>query len=140
VAREVRSDTNNYYTYNYYSTDSTVGSSDPQQTIYGNPGRPIDAASRSDQSFGFSPGTQPATVADVWFENGVKAFEAEQYAAAAEEFRQAIESDSGDRIVPFAYSQPCSQQVAMQRRQRPCVRHWPGRPIDPRVCSIPGSV
>lgn len=105
VAREVQSDTTNYYTYNYYSADAGAATSEPQKTIYGIPADQLTPRSKgTDQE---APNQTPgeATVADAWFENGVKAFESEQYATAVEEFGQAMESDAGDRIVPFAYGQ-----------------------------------
>lgn len=105
VAREVRSDTYNYYTYNYYSTDSTAATSNKQQAIYGIPVDKLTPRPKGTVQAEQDQSPSQPTVADVWFENGVKAFESEQYAAAVEDFRQAMESDDRDRIVPFACAQ-----------------------------------
>jgi tetratricopeptide (TPR) repeat protein len=101
VAREVQSDTYNYYTYNYYGTDTA----DQPQTVYGIPGdeltpRPKDQTQEQEVSKPSEP-----TGTDVGFEEGVKAFEAEQYANAVECFRQVVAIDRQDRVAPFAYAQ-----------------------------------
>jgi tetratricopeptide (TPR) repeat protein len=95
MAREVRSDTYNYYTYNYYSDDgvATYGSSQVANAdVFENLG---PQAVEPEQ----------ATLADVYFEEAVKAFEAGKYNIAVEKFAKAIELAPDDMILPFAYSQ-----------------------------------
>lgn len=90
VAREIEGDTYNYYTYNYY--DSSIGSSVDNTAFQ-------DASDR--------PFTEPGaeTLADVYFDQGVKAFEEGNYQRAIEKFTLAMELAPDDRILPFAYSQ-----------------------------------
>jgi len=93
VAREVQGDTYNYYTYNYYNDGEAVQTSsvvDP--SVYQN---------MSQQQ------AQPAeqTLADTYFEEAVKIFEAGRYSAAVDKFARAMELAPNDMILPFAYSQ-----------------------------------
>ena len=94
IAREVRSPVYNYYTYNYYTNEdgnyqqvSTVNSE-----IFEN------IAERTAEP-------QEATLADVYFEEAVKAFEVAQYNTAALKFYKALELAPNDMILPFAYAQ-----------------------------------
>jgi len=103
VAQEVQSDTINYYTYNYYGMDTTEGISAPPQTIYGIPREELSPGAQDQEQGGSKPSEPTGT--DVGFEEGVKAFEAEQYANAVECFRQVVAIDGEDRVAPFAYAQ-----------------------------------
>ncbi len=93
VAREVRGDTHNYYTYNYYNGESGQGVS-------------IEGPSESEAVI--SPQAEepaPESLADGYFEKGVEAFEAGDYYAASESFAEACRLEPDDMILPFAYSQ-----------------------------------
>jgi tetratricopeptide (TPR) repeat protein len=94
IAREVPDTTYNYYTYNYYTNDD--GSYQPAQTV-----NPEIFENITEQT------TEPqeATLADIYFEEAVKAFEVAQYDTAAMKFAQAMELAPEDMILPFAYSQ-----------------------------------
>jgi tetratricopeptide (TPR) repeat protein len=93
IAREVRSDTYNYYTYNYYNNDNAVAYE---------PGKGVDA-----DIFENLAEREPdqATLADVYFEEAVKVFETGNYAKAVEKFARAMELAPDDMILPFAYGQ-----------------------------------
>ncbi len=94
IAREVRSPTYNYYTYNYY-TDGD-GGYQPAQTVNSEIFENIAEQAAEPQE---------ATLADVYFEEAVKAFEVAQYNTAALKFAKAVELAPEDMILPFAYSQ-----------------------------------
>ena len=94
IAREVRGTTNNYYSYNYY-TDGD-GGYQPAQTV--NSEIFVNLAEQTAEP-------QEATLADVYFEEAVKAFEVAQYNTAALKFAKAVELAPEDIILPFAYSQ-----------------------------------
>ena len=102
IAREVQSDTHNYYTYNYYDTGGVTTTGD-----YGRSGIDentfADVRERLAQQSAKEPA--PATLADTYFEDGVKAFEIGGYNVAAEMFAKAMELAPDDMILPFAYSQ-----------------------------------
>ena len=89
VAREVQSPTYNYYTYNYY-TDTSDPAADP--AIF-------------EQIGAQEQGPDQITLADVYFEEAVKAFEAGSYQTASTKFARAMELAPDDQILPFAYSQ-----------------------------------
>jgi tetratricopeptide (TPR) repeat protein len=93
IPREVRSDTYNYYTYNYYNNENA--------TAY-EPGQVADA-----DIFENLAQQEPdqATLADVYFEEAVKVFEVGSYGKAVEKFARAMELAPDDMILPFAYSQ-----------------------------------
>ena len=106
IAREVQGDTYNYYTYNYYSTDSGV----PYETSYVADGiTPVDHTTFADvrEKLAQQESQQPdlASLADSYFEEAVKAFEALDYELAIEKFALASELATDDMILPFAYSQ-----------------------------------
>ncbi len=88
VAREIQTPVYNYYTYNYY-TDA--------------PAQPADQAAleQAEQD----QGPDQMTLADVYFEEAVKAFEQANYQTAAAKFGQAMNLSPNDKILPFAYSQ-----------------------------------
>ncbi len=106
IAREVQGDTYNYYTYNYYNDDNVVGSVS-SQVIDGI--QPVDHNTFADireklaQQAAEEPGE--VTLADRYFEDAVKAFEADNYDAAIEKFAEAMALAPDDIILPFAYSQ-----------------------------------
>jgi len=103
IAREVRSPSYNYYTYNYYTDGdggyqpATIVNSQIYENIAEQTAEP-----------------QEATLADVYFEEAVKAFEVAQYNTAALKFYKAIELAPNDMILPFAYAQAllASQQYS----------------------------
>ena len=95
IAREVRGETNNYYTYNYY-TDGN-GGYQPAQTI-------VNSEIFENMAEQTAEPQEP-TLADVYFEEGVKAFEVAQYNTAAMKFAKAMELAPEDMILPFAYAQ-----------------------------------
>jgi tetratricopeptide (TPR) repeat protein len=102
IAREVRSPVYNYYTYNYYTTeDGSYQQAQVDSGIFEN----IAAQTAEPQE---------ATLADVYFEEAVKAFEVAQYNTAALKFYKAIELAPEDMILPFAYAQAllASQQYS----------------------------
>jgi len=106
IAREVKGDTYNYYTYNYYYNDDTV----PFESSQATDGiGPVDADSFADvrEKLAQQAAEQPdqATLADGYFEEAVKAFEADDYGTAVEKFAEAMELAPDDMVLPFAYSQ-----------------------------------
>ncbi len=93
IAREVQGDTYNYYTYNYY--DGSEAAAQSQVT---------------DPAIFEKLGAQPkqpgeTTLADIYFEEGVKAFEVGEYDTAVQKFTKAMELAPEDMILPFARSQ-----------------------------------
>ncbi len=103
VASEVVAGSDNYYTYNYnyYGDDGSY-------TTYGSdaPLDPVTQArlrARLEQQKAVEPA--PQTLADTRFEEGVKSFEAGEYAAAAAKFEEARRLSPNDMILPFAYAQ-----------------------------------
>ena len=95
IAREVRGTNYNYYTYNYYSDGD--GGYQPAQTIVNSEIYENLAEQTAEP--------QEPTLADVYFEEAVKAFEVAQYNTAALKFAQAMELAPEDMILPFAYAQ-----------------------------------
>ena len=93
VAREVRGQTYNYYTYNYYNGESgqEVSIERPSESAPVISPQPEEPASES--------------LADGYFEKGVEAFEAGDYHAAADSFAEASRLEPDDMVLPFAYSQ-----------------------------------
>jgi hypothetical protein len=100
IAREVATETNNYYTYNYYTSDGDYTSYTSDT--------PVDQATwdevreKLDQQQA-EPAAQ--TLADTRFEEGIKSFEAGNYGRAAEKFAEAMRLAPDDMILPFAYAQ-----------------------------------
>jgi len=107
IAREVTGDTCNYYTYNYYYGDDGTASSASAQVIDGI--RPVDHNTFADvreklaQQKAQEP--EPETLADTYFDEAVKAFEAGNYNIAIEKFAKAMELAPDDMVLPFAYAQ-----------------------------------
>ena len=106
IARELQGGTYNYYTYNYYNDDNVVGSASSQviggiQTVDHNTFADIR------EKLAQQAAEEPAevTLADMYFEDAVKAFEADNYDAAIEKFAEAMALAPDDIILPFAYSQ-----------------------------------
>ncbi len=105
VAREIGGETYNYYTYNYYGDDSV--SSDTGQVTQGT--GYVDHTTFADVREKLqnqqNEGPSAQTLADTLFDEGVKAFEQEDYANAAEKFAAAMALAPDDVILPFARSQ-----------------------------------
>jgi len=105
IGSEVRDDTHNYYTYNYYGSKAggvqSVGSADD----YGY----VDHNTFADvrEKLAGQDAQEPAakTTADRYFEEAVEAFEAGDYDRAADKFEDAMNLDDEDIILPFAYIQ-----------------------------------
>jgi predicted Zn-dependent protease len=107
IAREVTGDTYNYFTYNYYyGDDRTVSSVSAQEA---NGIKPVDHNTFADvrEKLAQQAAKEPAqeTVADIKFDEAVKAFEAGDYETAVEKFAEAKELATDDMVLPFAYSQ-----------------------------------
>jgi tetratricopeptide (TPR) repeat protein len=103
MAHEVAGDTYNYYTYNYDYTDSLEPSASYQPTSSVDHTTFADVRERLAQQTPAEPDAQ--TSADDYFEEGVKAFEEGDYAAAAQIFAEAMYLAPEDMVLPFAYAQ-----------------------------------
>jgi tetratricopeptide (TPR) repeat protein len=105
VPYEAKSDTYNYYTYNYYGT----GASD--SATYEGVGElaAVDENTFADvrERLAAEQAVEPdaETLADTYFEKAVEAFEQGQYTRAADLFAKAMELAPDDIILPFAYAQ-----------------------------------
>ena len=102
IAREVQGDTYNYYTYNYYgdgATDSALTTQD-LTTVDENTFADVRAKLAAQAE---APDAQ--TLADTYFEEAVKAFEAGDYSTAADKFAEATDLAPDDKILPFAHVQ-----------------------------------
>jgi tetratricopeptide (TPR) repeat protein len=99
-------DTYNYYTYNYYGVDDTAVC-ESGQTI-DNIGL-VDHNTFADvrEKLAQQAAEEPdeATLADSFFEDAIKAFEAADYDKAIEMFANASKVAPDDIILPFAHSQ-----------------------------------
>jgi len=105
IAREVQSDTYNYYTYNYYYDDTTAPAYSTQTT---QPLTTVDENTFADvreklAAQAEAPDAQ--TLADTYFEEAVKAFENSDYDSAAAKFAEAMVLAPDDMVLPFAYVQ-----------------------------------
>ncbi len=106
VAREIRSDTYNYYTYNYYYGDGGAAEGYTQSaSALGTVDHTTFADVREKLARQQAQGPGAETLADQYFDEAVKAFEAGDYATAAEKFAEAMELAPEDAILPFAYAQ-----------------------------------
>jgi hypothetical protein len=96
IAREVVDSSYTYYTYNYYYEDYPV-SYPPNSTL----------ESQYYDNMDLQLAEEPAgvTLADIYFEEAVRAFEEGNYGLAIEKFAKAMELAPDDMILPFAYSQ-----------------------------------
>lgn len=103
MAHEVAGDTDNYYTYNYNYADSLSPSASYQPTGSVDHTTFADVRERLAQQTPAEPDAQ--TSADDYFEEGVKAFEEGDYAAAAQQFAEAMDLAPEDMVLPFAYAQ-----------------------------------
>ncbi len=108
VPREVRQETYNYYTYNYYyGGEGQASSYEPVETAYEI--TPVDHTTFADvrAKLAAEAAKQPAppTLADKYFDEAVKAFEAGDYNRAVEKFSAAMKLAPDDVILPFAYAQ-----------------------------------
>jgi len=106
IAREVQGDTHNYYTYNYYTDDNAaVSVSGPRADGIAavDHNTFADVRAKMAQQATEEPGE--VTLADKYFEDAVKAFEADNYDIAIEKFGEAMALAPDDIILPFAYSQ-----------------------------------
>jgi hypothetical protein len=105
IPYEVKNDTYNYYTYNYYGT----GASD--SATYEGVGElaAVDENTFADvrERLAAEQAVEPdaETLADTYFEKGVEAFGEGQYTRAADLFAKAMELAPEDIILPFAYAQ-----------------------------------
>ena len=104
VAREVQSDTYNYYTYNYYGDDQsgytdTAYSSDDYAT------HETYADVREKMAAQEDTGPAAQELSDTYFEAAVKAFEDGDYGKAVDRFAEALRLAPEDKILPFALSQ-----------------------------------
>jgi tetratricopeptide (TPR) repeat protein len=99
VAREVVGSTYNYYTYNYYddpSTETTAYESAVDHTTFADVREKL---SQEDEE------PDEMTLADQYFADAVKAFEAGDYELATKLFAEAMELAPDDTVLPFAYGQ-----------------------------------
>ena len=101
VPYEYGGDTNNYYTYNYYNSDSSSGQM-TSASSYGN--EAVDQSTLKQAEEQAKPPAS-ATPADTYFDEGVKAFGNGDYGMAAGKFAAAKALSPQDKILPFAYSQ-----------------------------------
>lgn len=92
----VGGDTYNYYTYNTYN-DTAAPLTTVDHTTF------EDVRQKLSEQNQQQPDAE--TLADKFFEDGVNAFEKQNYDAAAAAFADAIALDPDDRILPFAYVQ-----------------------------------
>jgi hypothetical protein len=82
-------DTYNYYTYNYYGSDNGPVSDDKLSSL---------SSRKAEQP-------AAATLADTYFDEGVKAFEVGDFETATAKFAQASSLAPDDKVLAFAYSQ-----------------------------------
>ncbi len=108
TAYGVGGDTYNYYTYNTYNYESGT----PQSysgTEYSEPLAGVDETTFEDirQKLAEQSEQQPEaeTLVDKFFDDGVVAFEQEDYDTAAKAFADAIALEPNDLVLPFAYVQ-----------------------------------
>jgi tetratricopeptide (TPR) repeat protein len=101
----VRSDTHNYYTYNYYYNGDTVAADTSWST---DSIAPVDHTTFEDIREKLEQQAEEpyeVTLADRYFEDAIGAFELDNYDRAAEMFATAIKFAPDDIILPFAYCQ-----------------------------------
>jgi tetratricopeptide (TPR) repeat protein len=104
IAREVQSDTYNYYTYNYY-TNGSAAALEPYQAADSIVDHTTFADVREKLARQAAEVPDPETLVDSYFEGAVKAFETGEYDSAASMFAKAIDLAPDDMVLPFAYSQ-----------------------------------
>ncbi len=107
VPYEVQGDTYNYYTYNYYTTGgdgtATQATGSQIQPVDENTYKDVREKLAQEKAANKEPAAK--TTADTLFDEGVKAFENGDYAAAAEKFAKAGALSPEDMVLPFAQSQ-----------------------------------
>jgi hypothetical protein len=99
VPVEVGSDTYNYYTYNYYSNTDNP----PNQIASVDENTFADVRAKLANQANAQP--KPATAADTYFDEAVKAFEAGSYISAADKLSRAMALAPEDKVLPFAFAQ-----------------------------------
>ena len=95
-----------YNTYNYYyddTTDSTYSTND-QFDDFSDIREKLQLEKLAD-SIEESDEPLAESISDIYFDEGIKAFEKADYEKAMQKFRQAIELVPNDMILPFAYCQ-----------------------------------
>jgi len=109
VPREVRHETYNYYTYNYYYSGEATAPTSYETAAIPAKITPVDHTTFADvrAKLAAQAAKEPEqpTAADTCFEQAVQAFEKARYQQAAEKFARAIELAPDDIILPFAYAQ-----------------------------------
>jgi len=109
VPREVRHETYNYYTYNYYYSGEATAPTSYETAAIPAKITPVDHTTFADvrAKLAAQAAKEPEqpTAADTCFEQAVQAFEKARYQEAAEKFARAIELAPDDIILPFAYAQ-----------------------------------
>jgi len=109
LAYRVESDAGSYYTYNRYSNYNDAYESSPvYQDDFGAEDSSLEDSDEPPQAkLPEEPAKEPQeeTLADQYFEEGVKAFEAEQYSVAALKFADAVRIEPDDMVLPFAQIQ-----------------------------------
>jgi hypothetical protein len=100
VPYEVTVGGTDYYTYNgYYGDDGTYYGADiPMDPV-------TQARLRAQLEQQRTAEPAPQTLADTRFDEGVKSFEAGDYASAAAKFEEAMRLSPQDMVLPFAYAQ-----------------------------------
>jgi len=108
TAYESGGDTYNYYTYNTYNYESEAAGS-YTASEYSGPLESVDETTFEDVRQKLAEQAQeqpePQTLVDKFFEEGVVAFEQEDYGTATKAFADAIALEPNDLILPFAYVQ-----------------------------------
>jgi hypothetical protein len=103
IAREVVVGGDDYYTYNYnyYGDDGGYASYSSDTPM--DPVTQAQLRAKLERQKAAEPA--PQTLADTRFDEGVRSFEAGDYAAAAVKFDNAMRLSPNDMILPFAYAQ-----------------------------------
>jgi len=96
IAHEVIDSSYNYYTYNYYYDDNPVSYQ---------PGSTLESQYYDDVYQQPVEEPESVTLADIYFEEAVKAFEEGNYDLAIDNFAEAMKLAPDDMVLPFAYSQ-----------------------------------
>ena len=100
-------DTYNYYTYNNYIYDTDTGGYTSSE--YSPPLQGVDETTFEDVRQKLEEQKQQTpdeqTLTDKFFEDGVTAFEQEDYTTAAKAFADAVALEPDDLVLPFAYTQ-----------------------------------
>jgi hypothetical protein len=101
IPYEIGAGGDNYYSYGYYGDEGNYTPYGPDMSM-----DPVTQARiRAQLEQQRAAGPAPQTLADTRFDEGVKSFEAGDYATAAAKFNEAIRLSPSDMILPFAYAQ-----------------------------------